>query len=121
MTNRKTPLVLENLVRNAIPGMHNEHDRPRVLAISAQLIDETSIEIEVADTGQGFDEDMRRKLFSHGYTTKPHGNGFGLHYCANAVHGSGGHITAESPGLGLGATFRVRLFDVVSLSQIVTA
>lgn len=117
----KTTQVLVNLVRNAIQAMQNEHGLPRVLAISAQLIDETGIEIEVADTGHGFDEDVRRKLFAHGFTTKPNGNGFGLHYCANAVQGSGGHITAESPGPGLGATFRVRLFDVVSLSQIVTA
>jgi two-component system NtrC family sensor kinase len=116
----KTTQVLVNLVRNAIQAMQNENGRPRVLTISAHLIDETGIEIEVADTGHGFDEDVRRKLFAHGFTTKPNGNGFGLHYCANAVQGSGGHITAESPGPGLGATFRVRLFDVVSLSQIVT-
>jgi sensor domain CHASE-containing protein len=117
----KTTQVLVNLVRNAIQAMQNENGRPRVLTITAHLIDETGIEIEVADTGHGFDEDVRRKLFAHGFTTKPNGNGFGLHYCANAVQGSGGHITAESPGPGCGATFRVRLFDVVSLSQIVTA
>jgi sensor domain CHASE-containing protein len=117
----KTTQVLVNLVRNAIQAMQNENGRPQVLTISAQLIDENGIEIEVTDTGHGFDENVRRKLFAHGFTTKPNGNGFGLHYCANAVHGSGGHITAESRGPGLGATFRVRLFDVISLSQTVTA
>ncbi len=117
----KKTQVLVNLVRNAIQAMQNENAGPRVLTISAHLIDETGIEIVVADTGHGFGEAVRKKLFAHGFTTKPNGNGFGLHYCANAVQGAGGHITAESPGAGCGATFRVRLFDVVSLSQIVTA
>ncbi|WP_442483036.1 CHASE4 domain-containing protein [Aeoliella sp. SH292] len=117
----KTTQVLVNLVRNAIQAMQNEYGRPRVLTISAQWIDEAGIEIEVTDTGHGFDEQTGKKLFAHGFTTKTNGNGFGLHYCANAVQGVGGHISAESAGPGLGATFRVRLVDVVLLNQTILA
>lgn len=112
----RTTQILVNIVRNAIQAM-DANGGPRVLTISARLIEEDGIEIEVADTGHGFDEEAHTKLFAHGYTTKPNGNGFGLHYCANSVHASGGHITATSPGPGQGATFRVRLFDVFAAAQ----
>jgi len=35
--------------------------------------------------------------------------GLGLHWCANAVAGMGGQISAESAGTGQGAAFHVLL------------
>ena len=112
----KTTQVLVNLVRNAIQAMEASCE-PRVLSISAYVIENHGVEIDVADTGHGFDQESQTKLFAHGYTTKPKGNGFGLHYCANAVHAAGGHISATSPGPGQGAVFRVRLFEVAIAPQ----
>lgn len=105
----KMTQVLVNLVRNAVQSMEERAADERRLTIVARLCDEDGIEIEVNDTGLGFDETVRRKLFTHGFTTKPEGNGFGLHYCANAVRECDGAITAESPGPGCGASFRIRL------------
>lgn len=109
----KLTQVLVNLVRNSIQAMQNQPSGPRCLTISARIVDETGIEIEVRDTGCGFDDKVRAKLFTHGFTTKPEGHGFGLHYCANAIQEAGGQITADSPGIGRGATFRVRLLDAI--------
>jgi sensor domain CHASE-containing protein/anti-sigma regulatory factor (Ser/Thr protein kinase) len=116
----KMTQVLVNLVRNAIQAMHGQAPGARRLEISARIVDESGIEIEVRDTGSGFDDGVRAQLFTHGFTTKPEGHGFGLHYCANAIQGAGGLITAESAGPGLGATFRIRLVQVLPLAVATT-
>ncbi len=105
--------VLVNLIRNAIQSMQATSSDSRILKISAQSVDESGIEIEISDTGNGFSEEVRSQLFTHGFTTRLDGNGFGLHYCANAIRESGGAISAQSHGLGLGATFRIRLPNVI--------
>ncbi len=109
----KMTQVLVNLVRNAIQSMQSQSSDARKLCITAVCTDETGIEITVGDTGNGFDSDVQARLFTHGFTTKADGNGFGLHYCANAVREVGGHISALSPGLGQGATFRIHIPDVL--------
>lgn len=116
----KVTQVLVNLVRNSVEAMQDQASGARRLTISARTIDETGLEIEVCDTGHGFDDNVRDKVFAHGFTTKLSGNGFGLHYCANAIHGGGGQITAESPGPGEGATFRVRLPQVMPMAAAAT-
>jgi signal transduction histidine kinase len=109
----KMTQVLVNLVRNAIQSMQGQPSDSRRLTIAARCVEEDGIEIEVRDTGVGFGDDVRPKLFTHGFTTKPEGNGFGLHYCANAIREAGGLITAQSAGPGQGATFRIRLPHVM--------
>lgn len=106
--------VLVNLVRNAIQSMQEVPSDQRHLKIAASCVDVDGIEIEVADTGAGFSDQLRTKLFTHGFTTKPEGNGFGLHYCANAIREVGGDVTAQSAGPGRGASFRIRLPSVRS-------
>jgi signal transduction histidine kinase len=112
--------VLVNLVRNAIQAMHDQPPGVRRLTVSARTVGASGIEIEIRDTGCGFDDKVRAKLFTHGFTTKSEGNGFGLHYCANAVKAAGGQITAESPGPGQGAAFRVRLPQVMPMAVATT-
>lgn len=116
----KMAQVLVNLVRNAVQAMRNRDSGERRLTISARTIEENGIEIEVHDTGCGFDEGVRMKLFTQGFTTTSSGNGLGLHFCANAIQGAGGTVTAESPGPGQGATFRVRLFQAMPCDAIAT-
>jgi signal transduction histidine kinase len=101
--------VLVNLIRNAVEAMQGQPPDGRRLRIAASPDADGGIEIEVQDTGAGFSDEVRANLFTHGFTTKPQGNGLGLHYCANAIREVGGHIAAQSPGPGRGATFRVRL------------
>jgi signal transduction histidine kinase len=47
--------------------------------------------------------------FTHGFTTKKSGHGFGLHSGALAAREMGGVLRAESPGPGCGATFMLEL------------
>ena len=114
----KMTQVLVNLVRNAVQAMQGQPTDHRCLTITACCVEDNGIEIEVSDTGSGFGDEVREKLFTHGVTTKAEGNGFGLHYCANAIREADGHMTAQSAGAGLGATFRIRLPRVTSSNTL---
>jgi signal transduction histidine kinase len=59
----------------------------------------------VEDNGVGIAKDNLRRIFTHGFTTRRDGHGFGLHSCANAAAEMGGRLSAESAGLGEGARF----------------
>ncbi len=109
----KMTQILVNLVRNAIQSMQSQPADARRMTIAAKCVEEDGIEIAVTDTGTGFGEEVRTMLFTHGFTTKIEGNGFGLHFCANAIREAGGHITAQSSGVGQGASFRIRLPQVM--------
>jgi len=66
--------------------------------------------VEVADTGRGMPEEIRRKLFEPFFTTKPVGKGLGLGLSISAmiVHNHNGNITVSSKP-GKGSVFRVEL------------
>jgi two-component system NtrC family sensor kinase len=49
------------------------------------------------------------RIFSHGFTTKKDGHGFGLHSGALAAREMGGALRVESAGPGCGATFTLEL------------
>jgi signal transduction histidine kinase/CheY-like chemotaxis protein len=76
---------------------------------------ESHAELVVADTGQGIDPEFLPKVFTRfrqadSTTTRAHGGlGLGLSIVANLVRLQGGEVAAESPGVGKGATFTVRL------------
>jgi signal transduction histidine kinase len=63
----------------------------------------------VSDNGCGITRDNLARMFSHGFTTKPGGHGFGLHSCAVAAREMGGSLTVQSEGEGAGATFTLCL------------
>ena len=60
--------------------------------------------VEVRDNGIGIPEENLARIFSHGFTTKKEGHGFGLHNCANSAQKMGGSLQAFSDGAGSGAT-----------------
>jgi signal transduction histidine kinase len=65
--------------------------------------------IAVIDNGVGIAPDVMERLFSHGFTTRKSGHGFGLHSAALAAGELGGSLTASSDGQGRGATFQLTL------------
>lgn len=63
--------IVENLITNA-----QRHGRPPV-EIQIKRADET-VELSVADNGDGIDESLRDRVFERGVTTDPDGTGLGL-------------------------------------------
>jgi signal transduction histidine kinase len=62
----------------------------------------------VADQGEGIAPEDLPQVFNYGFTTKPDGNGFGLHASANLMRQLGGEIGIESEGRERGARVRLR-------------
>jgi signal transduction histidine kinase len=99
--------ILVNLIENAQQAMQGtEGERRLEIAASA---DEACIQVSVRDRGCGIAPDDMHRLFSHGFTTRSSGHGFGLHSCMLAAQEMGGSLTAASEGPGMGATFVLEL------------
>ena len=115
----KTPLVcvdrhkvlqiLINLLRNAKYAMDQQTVQDRRLIVRVETAAPDRVRIQVRDTGIGIGAENLIKIFSHGFTTKRDGYGFGLHSGANAAKEMGGSLTAQSEGVGQGATFTLEL------------
>jgi C4-dicarboxylate-specific signal transduction histidine kinase len=99
--------ILVNLLRNAKYAM--DACRERRLDIRIQRAGEAAVRVVVRDTGCGIPPENLTRIFSHGFTTKKDGHGFGLHSGALAAREMGGILTAESEGHGRGATFVLEL------------
>jgi len=73
------------------------------------------VEVSVSDTGQGINKEFLPYVFDRfrqadSTTTRQHGGlGLGLAIARHLVEIHGGMIRAESPGVGRGATFTIRL------------
>lgn len=70
---------------------------------------EGGVQIQVSDNGVGISAENMRRLFTHGFTTKKEGHGFGLHGGALTAKEIGGCLAAYSEGNGRGATFTLTL------------
>jgi signal transduction histidine kinase len=100
--------ILVNLLRNAkyaceAAERSNKHVDVRI----AKHPD--GVQISVADNGIGILPEHMTRIFSHGFTTKKDGHGFGLHSGALAAREMGGALRVESLGPGSGATFTLEL------------
>ncbi|WP_369725550.1 MULTISPECIES: sensor protein FixL [unclassified Bradyrhizobium] len=98
--------VLVNLFRNALEAMAQSPRRELVVANSRVADD--MIEVEVSDTGSGFQGDVASNLFQTFFTTKETGMGVGLSISRSIIEAHGGRMWAESNATG-GATFRFTL------------
>ena len=101
--------ILVNLIRNAKYAM-DETDQPeRLLVVAIDGPGANCVRVQVKDNGVGIAPENLVRIFSHGFTTKKEGHGFGLHSCALAAREMNGSLLAGSPGLGGGATFTLEL------------
>ncbi|MDA9434080.1 sensor protein FixL [Bradyrhizobium sp. CCBAU 51627] len=98
--------VLVNLFRNALEAMAHSHQRELVVANTR--VADGMIEVEVSDTGSGFQSDVIPNLFQTFFTTKETGMGVGLSISRSIIEAHGGRMWAESNASG-GATFRFTL------------
>ena len=99
--------ILVNLIANAKQAMGSK-EGPRTLTLRTLAQGET-LRFVVRDEGCGIAPENLSRIFSHGFTTRAGGRGFGLHSCALAANEMGGRLTVHSDGIGRGATFTLEL------------
>ncbi|MGW8194075.1 MAG: hybrid sensor histidine kinase/response regulator [Desulforhopalus sp.] len=104
--------VLLNLCTNSANAMDNKHGKLRVKlrAVPSTVNGESWLELSVADTGCGIEQERLERIFEPFYSTreKTSGTGMGLAMVHGIVSGQGGHITVESE-VGRGSVFKIYL------------
>jgi len=97
--------ILVNILRNAKHAMDDSEPAEKRLTLRIRQQDKSSVAIAISDTGVGIAPENLTRIFSHGFTTRKDGHGFGLHSAALAAQQMGGRLLAQSEGPGHGATF----------------
>ncbi|WNG34071.1 AAA family ATPase [Archangium violaceum] len=100
--------ILINLINNAKQALDAMPEGQRHLRVTL-VADGKLARIQVVDDGAGIAPEIRHKLFSHGFTTRKEGHGFGLHSSALAAQLLDGRLTLESEGPGKGAVATLEL------------
>jgi C4-dicarboxylate-specific signal transduction histidine kinase len=100
--------ILVNLVRNAQQACEASPADPKTLTVRTSDGNQR-VRIAVADNGIGIEPENLGRIFSHGFTTKKDGHGFGLHSSVVAAKELGGALLVHSDGPGKGATFTLEL------------
>lgn len=101
--------ILLNLMRNAKDAIKEAGNPDRHITVRMFRVGEDRIAIRVTDNGIGIPRANLVRIFSHGFTTKKDGHGFGLHSGALAAKQLGGSLTAQSEGTNAGAIFTLEL------------
>jgi signal transduction histidine kinase len=101
--------VLVNVIQNARQALSTPGLAERALRLRLRCEGTDELCIEVEDSGPGIAREDLTRIFTHGFTTRPDGHGFGLHASANAATEMGGRLEAHSEGRGRGARFLIRL------------
>ncbi|SEU24464.1 trifunctional serine/threonine-protein kinase/ATP-binding protein/sensor histidine kinase [Stigmatella erecta] len=94
--------ILINLISNAKNALDAVPEGKRHMCVRLRVEDKR-VRIQVVDDGMGITPEIQEKLFTHGFTTRRDGHGFGLHSSALAAQMLGGRLTLESEGVGKGA------------------
>jgi PAS domain S-box-containing protein len=106
--------ILVNLVRNAKYACDESGRADKLLTLRiegapAAVGEPAAVRICVIDNGVGIPAENISRLFTHGFTTRASGHGFGLHSGALAAQELGGSLRVMSDGPGRGATFILEL------------
>ncbi|ATB36968.1 nitrogen regulation protein NtrB [Cystobacter fuscus] len=101
--------ILVNLLGNARHALAESGRDDKWLSLRVRREGEEWLRIEVEDNGVGIAPEHLSRLFSHGFTTKKEGHGFGLHSSALAAEAMKGRLRCESQGKGHGARFTLEL------------
>ncbi|WNG13823.1 AAA family ATPase [Cystobacter fuscus] len=100
--------ILINLISNAKQALDPRPEGQRNLWVRMKA-EGPVVRIQVVDDGVGIAPEVKGKLFSHGFTTRKGGHGFGLHSSALAAQLLHGRLTIESEGPDKGAVTTLEL------------
>jgi C4-dicarboxylate-specific signal transduction histidine kinase len=109
MDKHKVLQILVNLVHNAKYALDESLTKEKRLTAAISINGDNRVKVSVSDNGVGIPPENLTRIFSHGFTTRKGGHGFGLHSGANAAREMGGQLTGFSEGPGKGATFTLEL------------
>lgn len=101
--------ILVNLLKNAKDSVSASRPSGRRITVHVGLGSDGRVALDVVDNGAGITPENLARIFSHGFTTKPTGHGFGLHSAILAAREMGGDLKANSEGPGHGARFTLEL------------
>ncbi len=102
--------VFLNLIINAAQAVPEGNYAANTIRVTTSVDAEGRVVVAIADTGSGIPEEVRPRLFSPFFTTKPVGvgTGLGLAISQKIVSSFGGTLTYETE-VGVGTEFRVTL------------
>jgi len=104
--------ILTNLIRNAMFACDDAHQDvagEKTITLRIEPAPDHRVRLIVRDNGVGIPPENLIRIFSHGFTTRAEGHGFGLHSSAVAAKEMQGSLTVFSQGPGQGATFTLEL------------
>jgi len=94
---RELQKVLLNLIVNGVDAM----EPGGTLTVATRRLDAGNVEIVIADTGCGMDDETRERMFDLFFTTKQSGTGLGMGIVRSVIERHGGRLEVESrPGEG---------------------
>lgn len=99
--------ALVNLMLNAVQAIPAKG----TIEITARHLISGEVEIKIADSGVGIDEEDQERIFTPFFTTKPSGTGLGLSIVQRIVNAHHGDITirsAKGRGTAITLTFPIR-------------
>ncbi len=104
--------LVSNLIKNSKESIQERSQSEKVageIRITINTGRHDDFTLTVADNGCGIAPRKLNEIFSHGYSTKDRGTGYGLHSAATFVQSIGGTIKADSDGKNKGAVFTILL------------
>jgi len=101
--------ILVNLLRNSKQACDAAGRDEKQIQVRIRRLGPGRVAIDISDNGVGIPPENLTKIFSHGFTTRQGGHGFGLHSSALAAQELGGSLNARSAGANQGATFTLEL------------
>lgn len=102
--------VMLNIIDNAIKYT----EKGSISVMLSKDAAANTIKLAVTDTGMGISAEEKEKLFQKfsrgaGGKTNTSGSGLGLYLAKTIAEAHGGHISIDSPGVGMGSTFSIEL------------
>jgi PAS domain S-box-containing protein len=101
--------ILVNLIRNAKYAADEGGSADKTITLRVDSLSPEHVRLTVQDNGIGIAPEHMAKIFTHGFTTRPDGHGFGLHSALTVAKDLKGTLTVHSDGTGKGATFVLEL------------
>jgi two-component system sensor kinase FixL len=107
--------VLSNLLNNSLQAL--EHQVKREITINTIRGQEGFVEVNIQDSGPGFDPDLLLQKFKHVFSENKQGLGVGLSICQSIIDAHGGRLWQTVTPRG-GATFHFTVPVVTGVEHV---